>query len=156
MAKTTKKTVTRPTSAAAKYSRSSLVRVTTVAEAKEAAMAATETDEMRADAVDASDEASAPKKPVVVPATPKRVAPTLNVPTKAAAKNTVAAQAAAAQAAQAVRRGKATVRSANPGAGRPVIRGENYSYVVRDLRFIAVLAVLVVVIMIVLRIVIKS
>lgn len=160
MAKTTKKTVTRPTSAAAKYSRSSLVRVTPVAEAKDAALAAAETDEERNDEVVTADEATAleaaPKKPVVVPATPKRVAPTLNVPTKVAAKNAVAAQAAAAQAAQAVRRGKATVRSANPGPGRPVIRGENYSYVVRDLRFIAVLAVLVVIIMVVLRIVIKS
>ncbi len=151
MAKSSKKSVTRPTSAAAKYSRSSLVRVTPVTEAQEDA------DESFASAAAVTEIESTPKKSVVVPpSTSKRVAPALNVPTKAAAKNAVATQASAAQAAQAVRRGKATVRSAATGTGRPVIRGENYSYVVRDLRFIAVLAVAVVIIMIVLRIVIKS
>jgi hypothetical protein len=150
MAKTTKKTVTRPTNAAAKYSRSSLVRVTPVAEAQEDA------DESFASASTITEIENSPKKSVVVPpSTAKRVTPALNVPTKAAAKSAVAAQAAAAQAAQAVRRGKASVRNANPGGGRPAIRAENYGYVVRDLRFIAVLAVLVVIIMVVLRIVIK-
>jgi predicted RND superfamily exporter protein len=148
MAKTTKKTVTRPTNAAAKYSRSSLVRVTPVAEAQE--------DAVESFASTITEIENSPKKSVVVPpSTAKRVTPALNVPTKAAAKSAVAAQAAAAQAAQAVRRGKASVRNANPGGGRPAIRAENYGYVVRDLRFIAVLAVLVVIIMVVLRIVIK-
>jgi len=146
MAKATKKTVTRSTTSAAKHTRSSLVRVTPVAEAQAEAREHEE-------ATNAAME-GALKKPVAVPTTtPKRATPTLSIPTKAAAKNAVAAQAAAAQAAQAVRRGKALVRSATP---RPTVRAENYGYVMRDLRFIAVLAILVVIIMVVLKIVIKS
>jgi predicted RND superfamily exporter protein len=163
MAKAAKKNVTRPKTSAAKYSRSSLVRVASVAEAKEEArLDADETlDTTDLDVTDeekTTDEGEpevVAKKPVVVPSAPKRVAPAVNTPNKVAAKNAVAAQAAAAQAAQSVRRGKATVR-ANMPSGRPAIRAENYSYVVKDLRFIAVLAVLVVIIMIVLRIVIKG
>ena len=147
--KSTKKPVTRPTNSAAKYGRSTLVRVTPVAEAKEDAAEHDEQANETAVAV------AAPKQTIVAPtATPKRTAPAVNLPAKTAAKNAVATQAA--QAAQGVRKGKAAVRTANPGVPRTFIRAENYGYVVRDLRFIAVLAILVVITMIVLRIVIKG
>jgi hypothetical protein len=161
MAKSTKKSVTRPNTSSAKYGRSSLVRVVPVAEAKAEAEAREEAAQLaEGDVAETAQVAeapvpAAPKKAVVVPATPKRAAPALNVPTKAAAKNAVAAQSAA-QAAQAVRRGKATVRGANATPARAGVRAENYGYVVKDLRFIAFMALAVVIIMIILRIVIKS
>ena len=147
MAKATKKSVTAKTAAAAraasaaKYPHATLVKVTPVAEAQEEATQ------------DAADKVN--RVPTVV-AAPKRAAPAMVAPTKALPKP--APQVAAARAANAVKTGKATVRSAGQSmtSRRSLIRAENFGYVMKDLRIIAGIAVTLVVIMVVLHFILSA
>jgi hypothetical protein len=93
---------------------------------------------------------------IVVAPTPKRVIPTVASPAKVPAK--APAQAAVQRAAQAVKTGKASVRSAaQPMTPRHIqIRAENFRYVVKDLRLIAGIAVAMIVVLVVLRIILSA
>ena len=149
MAKATKKSVVAKTTAAAraasaaKYPRATLVKVTPVAEAQEEA------------AQDAAEKGNRATAVIVAPST-KRVASTIVAPTKALPKPTP--QAAAARAANAVKTGKATVRSAGQPmlSRRSLIRAENFGYVIKDMKIIAGIAVTLIVIFVVLHIILSA
>lgn len=148
MAKATKKSVIAKTAAAraasaAKYPRSSLVKVAPVSVAKE---------EAAQDAAEKAEKATA----VVVAPTPKRVAPAVATMPKPVTKPTEPSPAA--KAASAVRAGKATVRSASQPmvSRRTLIRAENFGYAIKDLRIIAGIAVALVIILVVLHFVLAA
>jgi hypothetical protein len=96
---------------------------------------------------------------VIASATPKRTAPPINTrPTAAKSKTPTTPTSSPARAAAAMKAGKTAARAAAQPMlrQRTFIRAENFSYVLKDLRLIAIIAIVMFVFMIVMHFVLPN